>query len=189
MKIKYIIMIIGVILLLTTTIITTTPIQNNAQKPEMTQPIETAEIISHKNGTAPLDALPGQNNIMIYKNITISILSEYSEAYYIYLNGKMINNGTTVNTTTNINMQLPKGTQTIVITLGSITLNFSDLNVISRTVQEHYTKPTAPKVSTILELIISLFKGIGAAILTAIIIGLTSIKYLKYKKDHTPEVW
>jgi len=138
-------------------------------------------------GQAPLDALPDQSPTLTYQNATVRLYIQQKEYYAIYLGANDEINGTGQGVIT-YNMTLPRGSNTITILEGNTTLKFR-LTTISESIQDHYSRPPPSLISSLTGLILTLLKGIGATLITLIIMSLAVIPPIIRKKEREPQVW
>lgn len=151
------------------------------------EPIQTATISTHMAGENPLDALPSPQPILTYQNATVTLYIGAKEYYAIYLGNQLILNNTGSGVI-NYNMTLPKGANTVSVVLGNETLTFH-LTVITRTIQAHFSAPKVSLIAGLETLIMTLIKGIGASMITIVIMALALIPPIIRKKESEPQVW
>ena len=135
-----------------------------------------------------LSVFSGQQGMMIYQDVNITIISAGLQNYSIYVNGNMVREGN-LSGKSSYSFQASGSTINMEVFIGNSSFTFQNEEVLHQAIQKMYGPKPPPLTATFLDEVMAALKGV-AAIFPAFVFGYFSLKPLIVnRKNRTPVVW
>ena len=135
-----------------------------------------------------LSVFSGEQGMMIYSNVKISLFSSHTENYSISVNGNIANKGN-ISGESSYSLQASGSNINIDVFIGNTSFTFNNEVVLHQAIQKYYGPKPPPLTATFLDEIMAALKGVFALFPT-FIFGYFSLKpVIVNRKNRTPVVW